>query len=268
MVRELEKIYVPMHEALVMAREADWPAVIKTVAELTGHSEEEVARAVSPLRQAGPALALPRSMPNATCESWLLGQTARRLGVGAVQWALVEDRYMDFNPEKRLMIHHTVVVDHVGVNGRKVRRQSLTTKQPKLNGLGMHQILVQGADGQFVSLVDFHRQWWQACCLGGVEINISQIAHQLLGDTVVKDQWYPVYFTLMSASLIFLENYTPRFCKDLWPVVNQVWEQTVRSGHRPRLVRLPLTPEIDWFLANSEVLPPRQVLELVDQLVT
>lgn len=271
MVRELDKIYVPMNEALDMARQADWPSVIRVVAQLTGQSEELVAAAVSPLVELGPSVAVARSMPTATCENWLLAQVARQLGLTPVQWALVKDIYVDFNPEKRLMLRHKVIFDQFGLNGRRVRDQCLTTRQFRLNGLPMDEIQVACPDGQYMSLVDFHRSWWENSRLGGVVVNASHIATQLLGDQgghIRKELWYPVFFSLMSANLIFLENYSPRFCKDLWPVVSQVWDHTRRLGLHPRLVRLPLTPEIDWFLERPELTPPRQVQDLLPLLVS
>lgn len=249
--RPPDHIYLSWSEALELAAHPNWDATIQTICQLTGQPEAVVAAAVA--------------MPTATCEHWLLTQLAARHQLTPVQWALSHDRFMGFNPEKRLMIRHKVIYGNHGLNGSLIREQSLTTRQATLNGLPMDQIDVRREDGEYINLVDFHRQWWLDSGLGGVEIKASEIAHQLLGADCNKQLWYPVFFLLMSANLIFLENYSPRFCKELWPVVAEVWERTCQSGHRPRLVKLPLTAEIDWFLERPGLEPPPQVRCLLDQ---
>lgn len=262
----LDKIYVPMSQALAAARSPDWEALIQTLARLTEQPEELVADVVGPMREIGPALAIPRFMPAATCESWLLAEAAKQLGVQAVQWFLSHDKYADFNPEKRLMLHHKVVRDPSAPLANRPRDQHLTPVQFGLNGRRLNEIQVINGHGP-INLVDFHRAWWRECGLGGVELDASQIAQRLLGDNPRKEQWYPVYFLLMCGNLVFLENYSPRYCLPLWPMVGEVWEATCRLGHRPLIVKLPLTAEIDWFLENAAAQPPKQVRNLLQQLV-
>lgn len=261
-----EHIYLSLAQALELAHQPNWSAIIQAISQLTGQPEQVVADAVAPLIQLGPSVAVARSMPTATCEHWLLTQLAARHQLMPVQWSMAQDRYMDFNPEKRLMIRHKVIYEHIGLNGRRVRDQQLSTRQFQLNGIPMDQIEVR-YDGGFLPRDQYHRQWWQSLELGGAEVNASLIAHQILGEEVRKELWYPVFFLLMSASLIILENYSPRYCKDLWPVVAEVWQQTRQQGFQPRLVRLPLTPEIDWFLERPGLEPPPQVQRLLDQFV-
>lgn len=266
MSHPLDKIYVPMTEALAAACAPNWEGLISTLARVTGQSEAVVADTVAPLKAIGPALTLPRFMPAATCESWLLAEAARQLGVESVQWFLSHDKYAGFNPEKLLMIKHRIVRDPSSPNPTRLMDQQLVTVQPTLNGLRLNQIQVVNGHGP-ITLVDFHHQWWQSCGWGGVEVDASQIAQQLLGDYPRKEQWYPVYFLLMCGNLVFLENYSPRYCLPLWPMVGEVWEATCRLGHRPLIVKLPLTPEIDWFLENATAQPPKQVSRLLPELL-
>lgn len=262
----LDHIYVPAQEAVEAARTPRWEQVISAIAQVTGLTGEGVCQVVEPLMILGPALALPRFMPAATCESWVLAEVARQLGVTAVQWYLSHDKYVEFNPEKRLMLHHRVIRDPTSPNANRLKDQHLHPNSRELTGVRLDQIQVENGHGP-VNLVDFHRQWWMNCGWGGVEVDASAIARALLGDNPRKEQWYPVYFLLMCGNLMFLESYEPRYCQPLWPLVGQVWDSIQRQGLRPLIVRLPLTPETDWFLETAQAPPPKAVRALAERIL-
>lgn len=262
----LSEIYLPLNQALTSAQTPNWTHLIQTLAQVTEQSEELVCETVGWLQDIGPALTLPRFMPAATCESWVLAEVARSLGIQSVQWYLSHDKYAEFNPEKRLMLHHRVVRAPQSLHANRLRDQHLHSASRLLNGERLDQIQIENGHGM-VRLVDFHRKWWKQMGWGGVEVDSSRLARRLLGDNPRKEQWYPVYFLLMCGNVIFLETYEPRYCLALWPLVRQVWESTCRLGHRPLLVRLPLTSELDWFLETAAAPVPKPVRHVRDLLL-
>lgn len=262
-----DHIYLPLDEAVELAGESRWENVIASIAQVTGRSEERVAEVIHPLSSLGPGVALGRGMATATCETWLLGQVAERLGLRPILHILARDRYVDQNPEKRMLLYPQVYAGAGHRRGPPAPVRKLTWRPWNPNGLLMTEIQVENGEGM-VSLLDYHHHWWEACGLPGTIVRVDDIVDQLMpeGRERCKELYYPISFLLMCGNIIYLEDYSPRYCMPLWPLVREVWERTCARGHKPRLVRLPLVPEIDWFLEPG-IEPPPRVQALVTQLV-
>lgn len=102
-----------------------------------------------------------------------------------------------------------------------------------------------------------------------MQVEAEHVVDRLLhpGQQRKKEWYYPVFFRLMCASAIFLENYSPAYCQPLYPLIERVWKDVRREGLQPLLVRLPIRPELDWFLEDSVVQPPPPIQDLVGELV-
>lgn len=265
----LDGLSLPLPEAVALSRQADWEEVIRSVARVTHQTKELVRGAVQPLRTLGPCLVLPRHLACATCESWLLSTVATQVGVTPVQSTLTSDFYLDQNPEKRMLLHPKVLSGWGRNGGPKLKPKPLVSLPEYPNHLRLRDIRVLNGGGEPVNLVNYHREWWHAAGLKGVELELEEVVDVLLppGQQRTKEWCYPVFFRLMCASAIFLENYSPAYCRPLYPLIKRVWQDMRQEGLQPRLVRLPLCPELDWFLAENTVAVPDSIQAAVQELL-
>jgi len=263
-------MYMNLHEAVLRARQPNWDAVADCIATYTHVALERVRELLEPFIRIGTALALPRHVACANFESVLVAGLARDLGVAALWPTFESDLYADQNPEKRGLLHMHVVTGYGRSGGAKLRRHQVTAVNIPIQGLQIGAIQVLGETGNQESLTDYHQKWRGRVGVTGHVLTIEQLLTSLEGtpSRLRKEWYYPVFFALASAGIVFLEDFEVKYATHMYGVVERALVEVGHFGLTPRFVHLPDIQATRWYPESADIMMPGEAAQLKDQLLT
>jgi hypothetical protein len=263
-------MYMNLRVAVAQAERPNWDAVADCIATYTRVSPERVRVLLEPFIQLGPVLALPRHVATANFESVLLAQLATDLGVTALWPTFESDLYADQNPEKRGLLHMHVVTGYGRSGGAKLRRHQITPVGERIQGQPLGAVVVMAPTGQSQRLVDYHAEWRNRVGVPGHILALeSLLAPLATGDDRFRKEWYyPVFFALASAGIVFLEDFDVKYAMLMHGVVRRALTEVGRFGLTPQFVHLPDIQATQWYPESSEIALPKEAEQLKLQLLS